>query len=431
MQTDNLVENLNSKQLAQHYLQSLNTVFWRKSVGWKPYYSARGARFISFGVRLADSTQLDTVTKLAAPIALQSGVENVNIMPAGHFLDFQFQLQKDYWMEFYRSDVSGSTVGIRAISSKNGNKVVKFEIDKFFPHSLFSGTTRSGKTEAVKTALHALCTTYTPDKLKIGICDPKIVKFSDFQNSAHLVGQIASNKKSIENMIQWFWEQFVDRRNKGLVKSQNPTVPYLLLVLDECHDPSILGDAKAKNRHDENMAALSQLVKQGGEYGIHTIFVTQYPTMDVFGSILKELGGRWIARMDSAQSSAQATGRPGIGCESLTPGGDVIHIAGPIIERCQMVLTRTTDYASLPRAEITTIIRPQRNAEIDNVPDVSVGRPQIQPNPAAVALYLIHKLKISRSEAQTKYGLSVTEHYRNRDFAIELLKNMKRLRGAV
>ena len=420
---------IDSKQLARGYLQSLNVIFWRKKVQWKPYHSARGARFVSFGVRLLDSTQLDMVSKLTGPIALQAGVENVNIMPDGRFLDFQFQLHKNHWREFYRSDVTGSTVGIRAISSK-GNKTVQFDIDRFFPHSLFSGTTRSGKTEAVKTALHALCTIHNPNQLKIGICDPKIVKFSDFENSAHLVGQIASTKKQIENMVQWFWEQFIERRNKGLIKANHSDIPYLLLVLDECHDPAILGDSKAKTRHDENMAALSQLVKQGGEYGIHTIFVTQYPTMDVFGSILKELGGRWVARMDSAQGSSQATGRPGVGCERLTPGGDMIHVAGHMIERCQIVLTRRADYQLLPRAEIKTIIRPKKRVNIDNVP-VANGRPAIQPSPAVVALYLVNRLKISRNQAQKQHGLSVTEHYRNRDFAIELIRNIKRLRGAM
>ncbi len=372
---------------------------------------SRAPRHMSLAARLEKPQQIDKIAKMTDSLALASGSKQVVITTRPPYVVFQYELPESFWRKFTRDDINGSEIGVSQISAKRGNQTVKFELFDSHPHTLFAGTTGSGKTETIKTSLVALLSKNTPQQLKIGIVDVKRSKYSMFANSAHLVAPIASDMESSENLIGWFADQFRHRQQHSLFASTG--VHKLVLVLDEAQDVIVLGE-KNTRPHAANLAVVSNLVQQGREYGIHVVIGTLRPSRENLPSILDELGNRFVGKVVDASASANATGLPQLAANKLTAQGDFLHIAYDVT-RFQVAVATEADYQRLPRADVQPV------TASGNIPDVpepkSPGRPkkELLVLPCGLAQYHYADGNISVRAAQ-ELGFSRAEHNHYSDF---------------
>jgi hypothetical protein len=414
------------RQLGHRYYSAMHNVLHESDIAFKPMYTALAARHVAIGSRLLDSTKLDKAIKLSNAVALEAGSASVIMSRERYFLQAQFELPNDYWRSFTRADIAANEIGVSQISQTRGNKTVKFELLDGRPHSLFAGATGSGKTEAIKSSLVALMHTYTPDKLGIGIADVKRDKFSPFENTAHMIAPIARDSQDITNLIAWFGSEFAKRqRNSQFVTTG---IKRLLLVLDECQDGQVIG--VDKNFNDHNREVIYKLVTQGREYGMYVLIGTQKPSRANLPDILDNLDNRYIGKVVDAKASANATGLPGANAHMLTAQGDFLYVPDAFnIVRFQVAMATVADYDALPRVETVAMPTTECETAVFNIPDKKVGRPQKCAIPETVARYLLTgPQNVSLSVAKEQFGLTRTEHERNRSFATRLLKEINRLR---
>ena len=419
---------MNLDELGHAYYTAMYRVLTEQSILFRPITTALSARHVSIMSRLKNSSDYQKVVKLSEPIALEGGSDAVVINRYRRFVQAQFQLPEQHWQSFTRADVRADEIGVARISRKHGNQTVKFELLDQLPHTLAAGATGSGKTEMMKSSLIALINTHTPDKLGIGIIDPKRDKYREFENVAHMVSPIAKDANEIKDLIAWFGSEYVRRRNNSEFIANGGK--RLVLVVDEAQDGQVIGMKVDKSLNTHNLSIIHKLATQGREYGIHLFIGTQKPERDNLPGILDNLDNRYVGKVVDAKASSNATGLPGVGAHLLTAQGDFLYVPNAFdVVRFQVAMATAADYDRLPRVEAVVPAVPESATAVFNVPTKRVGRPKKCPQPNLVARYIIAGPdNISLAFAAEKFNLSRTEHERNRNFATRLIKEINRLR---
>jgi len=395
---------------AKRYARVIAQLFLRRHIVGNLKTVNRGARHLSYGLRLSNSDDLSNALKLAENIALASNSKSVIAQRQAGYIVYQFELKQQFWQSYTRQDLESQ----EAIGLAEKREMIKFQFSDSFPHSLFAGTTGSGKTEAIKSTLISLMTVYKPNELKLVICDP-VYKFTDFDNEVHLAMPIARDNQEMQSALQYCYNEFLNRR-RGNIKD----AAILCLVFDEVTE-SLFNDA--------DFEMLRTLVKQGRNYHIHCIVGTQKPSQKDLPGIVDQLLNRFIGLVANAQTSASLTGHSGLQAHKLTGQGDFIHIAGGLgAKRFQIAQATTQDFNNLERGEIKPVRIIENDVTI--LPDIkSVGRPKAQVDDFKIlAHYFYHGPdNISISQAEKHFDLKLTAHRLYKNAAWEMGKEYKKL----
>uniref|UniRef100_A0A6M3L4H7 Putative DNA translocase n=1 Tax=viral metagenome TaxID=1070528 RepID=A0A6M3L4H7_9ZZZZ len=391
---------------AKVYAHLLATLFAAQHIGGKLAQVSRGPRFLSLSARLNDPRQIGRALKLSEPLALASKTENVIAQRDAGYVSYQIELQQSYWQWYTRADLPDrAAVGLGVNRSP-----VTFGFDDD-PHSLFAGATNSGKTEALKSALVAAIGQYTPDDLKLVLVDTN-GELSDFMNAANLALPIASEPNDVENAIRFVAAELVRRKTNN-----TKGAPRLVLAIDEVDD---LPDADQ----------LRLIAKQGRKYRINLMIGTQRASQKTLPSILDNLTGRYVGRVDNAQASAMMTGHSGMSAHQLTGKGDFLSVLpGGRAVRFQVALATQADFNTLPRAEVApVIIEPAPVIDLPDDDTTTGGRPELTIEYNTLGRYLAHHslnqaLSISRADAI--FGHKRTLHTRYCNALAELITGYK------
>jgi hypothetical protein len=406
------------------YYKVIVLLFKEAGVGAsRPVVAVRGARHLSIGVRLADPLQLDKAVKLSEKIAYTTKTPAViaqRLASSPGLLTFQFQLSEGLWESYTRADVSGLGVGLT-----DGRQQVDYAFDP--PNTLVGGTTGSGKTEAVKTMVVALCNEYKPDELSMVVVDLK-GDYKKFNNLAHLSLPIARTPDEIDQAITWASQEMTRRIEAG----QEREYPRLVVVIDEAENV-LTKDKTGKRR----LAEIQAIAKMGRAFNVNVILSTQEPQKGLVKEITGQLLNRWVGWVENGQTSYMLTGHAGLECHKLTSRGDFMHVAGPVQERLQVAMVIPQDYDRLPRAEIQAPeVREEDTPALLNVPEIDEpdqgGRPSKQADPIMVARFRFIGIdKVSLTKARDWFGMTRTEWERNRAFAIAEQAEWDRLKQLV
>ena len=378
--------------------------------GGKLERPARGARHLSLPVRLANALELDSALKLADNIALASNTETVLAQRFSGLVVYQFQLHQGLWEDYTRAVLPNT----QAVGLAERRQPVNFQFDP--PHALIAGTSGSGKTETIKSALISLMTSYTPQELGIVICNPKR-DLSDFNKAAHLEVDIAYTGEDCQAAINHAYGA-LDERVKG-----NGETKSLCLVIDE---PDMIP------LHGETLAKVQDISKIGRSFDVHLIIGTQKPTADDLPKILDNLLNRFVGLVSDGRVSAQLTGHAGLYAHKLTGKGDFVHVASGQSKRFQVAMATRSDFDRLERVEVKPI--PQVKADLITLPAIvekaQPGRPAIEIDPKTLAWYLFNNFsepgKISRNIA-SEHGITRTAHELHRDMAEQVIIEYLRL----
>lgn len=199
---------------------------------------------------------------------------------------------------------------------QNGNQITK-TLDEL-THILVAGTTGSGKSISINTAIMSLCCYNTPNKLGLILIDPKRVEFAKFENLPHLIVPVIQEMAEafevlaelVEEMEQRYYilSQYNKTKNNGEFKK-------IVLVIDE------LTDLVMTNKEVKSL--LVRILQKGRACGIHCIIGTQSPRATILdGVTLANLPSRLALTCASVRESCLILGHKG--AEQLTGKGDAI-----------------------------------------------------------------------------------------------------------
>lgn len=370
----------------------------------------RGARHLSYGIRLFDPLQLDNALKLAEPLALSCGVNAVMAQRIEGVVSYQVELPQGFWEYYTRADLPNS----QAVGLAEQRRPIAFELDP--PHSLIAGTSGAGKSETLKSILLALMSTYSPLELGVILIDPHN-DYSDFKNAAHLIMPLATETEAIRQALAWVNQELAQRKAEDIKDGR-----VIILAIDEAD--SVLTGA--------NLEIAKTIAKQARKYRVHLLVATQKPLHAELPGILDNLLNRFVGQLADANTSARVTGHAGLMAHKLTPKGDFLHVAGPDVLRFQVAMATEADFNRLERRELSPIGGASVSEVIElpaELPTAAPGRPELQLNPQYLAWYFFHNPeKISRSMAKKLLGLTRDNHELHRDFCREFIKAYLELR---
>jgi hypothetical protein len=397
---------------ARFYATIINLLYTREEMtGGQLRCASRGARHLSFGIRLRDPVELDKALRLSENIALSANVENVLAQRQAGLVVYQFQLAQGLWQHYTRADLEKPT----AVGLAERRQPVDFVLDP--PHALIAGTTGSGKSEAIKSILISLITTMTPDKLGIVICDQH-GDYYDFDNEVHLEMPIARTPEEIENALLYCQEVLRYRKAEDIKDGK-----ILLFILDE-----------GEETLNESRCAILKILTQGGrKYRVHCIIGTQKPSHKELPGILDNLLNRFVGLVADGKVSANLTGHAGLQAHKLTGAGDFIHVVGQDSLRFQVAMATQPDFDALERGEVKPVEAMEQTDIVDlppELPERKPGRPKLQLNPEYVAWYLYHyPEKISRAVAKELMDISRDSHDLHNKFSQQVIEAYLKLQS--
>ena len=216
------------------------------------------------------------------------------------------------------------------------------------PHLLIAGATGTGKSVAMNAMLTSILYRATPDDVRLILIDPKRLELGVYDDIPHLLTPVVVDPKLASNALRWAVKEMEARyknlaahgvrnieqfnRNARLMAASGPKstpspddpnqppkpLPYIVVAIDELADLMMIASSEV----EESIARLAQMARA---VGIHLIFATQRPSVDVITGLIKaNLPARISFRVSSKVDSR--TILDGNGAEQLLGKGDMLYL---------------------------------------------------------------------------------------------------------
>ncbi len=192
------------------------------------------------------------------------------------------------------------------------------------PHLLIGGFTGSGKSVGINAMIMSILFKATPEQVRFILIDPKMVELGMYEKLPHLLTPIISDPREAARALRWAVREMRERyallaackvRNLAqyntlltdpearAAASQlrdgeelNP-LPLIVIIIDELADLMMT----CANEVEDSIGHLSQMARA---VGIHLIFATQRPSVDIVTGVIKanfpcRIGYKVRTRFDS------------------------------------------------------------------------------------------------------------------------------------
>jgi DNA segregation ATPase FtsK/SpoIIIE-like protein len=214
-------------------------------------------------------------------------------------------------------------------------------------HLLVAGTTGSGKTEWMRSAVAGLLATSTPETLRLVLIDPKRNAFQMLQNSPFLYRPLVyPEDESVTAVLGILVEEMEARYRKmsesgsdcliDHIRRRGVPVARIFCICDEFAN-LLQGDRESRRALEEQVHRLGQKARAAG---IHLILATQQPSREIIrGPLASNIPARVGLKMTSAIESRMLLGTGG--AETLLGRGDLLFkcIGDPIRLQSACVLS--------------------------------------------------------------------------------------------
>jgi len=297
----------------------------------EPAEGVRVNKFVQLADDLARVMEASSV-RVIAPIPGKSsvGIEIPNRNPATVY--FKSVVNSP---EFAEAD----SLLTLAIGKTTSGEISTLNLAKM-PHLLIAGTTGSGKSVCINTIICSVLYSATPDEVKFVMIDPKKVEMTLYKQleGYHLLKMEDINEPiitSVDNAILALraLEKEMDRRynvladavvrnigeyNQKMRNSNDPIMPYIVLVVDELADLMMLSAKDVE-------APIARLAQLARAVGIHLVIATQRPSVDVITGVIKaNFPSRIAFQVASKIDSRTIIDQPG--ADKLIGRGDMLHL---------------------------------------------------------------------------------------------------------
>ena len=315
--------------------ETINKTLANLKVGAKVVSHTVGPSVTRFDVETEDGVSVDSVSKAINTISVKLGglvarFEPIVVGKSTSGLEIPNEHRTNVTL---REAVEGLPKG-----PKN-NLVVPFGVSisgelKYgnladFPHLLVAGTTGSGKSIFVHATIVSLIMRNKPEELKLILVDPKKVEMSFYDDIPHLLCPVISDMKKVFVCFNKLVEE-MERRytlfqsnklrdikgfNEYAKEAGLQPLPFIVVFIDEYAD--LIDTCK------EIREPVVRIVQKARAAGIHMVFATQRPSVNVIDGVIKGNVATRVALMcASPQDSMVVLGEGG--AESLLGNGDML-----------------------------------------------------------------------------------------------------------
>lgn len=201
------------------------------------------------------------------------------------------------------------------------------------PHMLVAGATGSGKSVCIHNIILSLLFTHGPDSCKFILVDPKRVELSLYNDIPHLLTPVITDVPKTINALKWLVVE-MDRRYKLLeaagkknISAYNESIlvnklHYIVLIVDEMGDLMVSAGKEVE-------ALVIRLAQLARAVGIHLIFATQRPSVNIItGTIKANLPARIALSVISSIDSRTILDEPG--ADKLLGRGDMLFLTAEL-----------------------------------------------------------------------------------------------------
>ncbi|RIL08850.1 hypothetical protein DCC79_12735, partial [bacterium] len=233
--------------------------------------------------------------------------------------------------EGFRKILAGGGLPI-ALGRDTSGVAVSADLTRM-PHLLVAGATGAGKSVCINALICSLLLTYTPDRLKLVLVDPKRVEMTQYRGLPHLASPVVVEVERVVGVLQWAVRE-MDRRyrmfaeagarnleiyNRLLADRREPPLPFLVIVIDELADLMMLAP-------EETERLITRLAQLARATGIHLVLATQRPSVDVVTGLIKANFPSRIAFAVSSGIDSRVI-LDNAGAEKLLGRGDMLYMA--------------------------------------------------------------------------------------------------------
>ncbi len=209
------------------------------------------------------------------------------------------------------------------------------------PHLLIAGATGSGKSVCINSIICSLLFHHTPATCRFILVDPKRLELITYNGIPHLLHPVITEARSTLKVLQWLTIE-MERRYKVLasvgvknIQSFNrkvarekvvspetggtlTTLPYYITVIDELADIMV-------TMGNEIYPPITRLSQMARAVGIHLVFATQRPSVDVVTGLIKANFPSRIAFQVTSKTDSR-TILDINGAEKLLGNGDMLYL---------------------------------------------------------------------------------------------------------
>lgn len=312
-----------------------------------------------FELELAAGTKVNKITALVKDLARSLSVVSVRVVeviPGKSVIGLELPnpyreivtLKEVLASRVYQQSRSALTI---ALGKDIAGEPVIVDLAKM-PHLLVAGTTGSGKSVALNVMLLSLLYKSSPQDLRLILLDPKMLELSIYEGIPHLLVPVVTDMKDAATALRWCVVEMERRYRLMATLGVRNITGYNLKVREAIDrgapllDPLFVADSEAARElqllpkivvlADEFAdmmvvvgkkveTLIARLAQKARAAGIHLIFATQRPSVDVITGLIKANIPTRIAFQVSSKIDSR-TILDQQGAEQLLGNGDMLYL---------------------------------------------------------------------------------------------------------
>jgi DNA segregation ATPase FtsK/SpoIIIE, S-DNA-T family len=222
------------------------------------------------------------------------------------------------------------------------------------PHVLIAGSTGSGKSVCLNVLVTSLLMRNPPERVRLILIDPKRVELTHYEHVPHLITPVVTHPKRASEALAWAVREMelrletlalagvrniaaynqaategtlpplpsatVDDDNRPDGDRTRPTLPYIVVVIDELSDLMMVAPRDVED-------AICRIAQMARAVGIHLVVATQRPSVDVVTGLIKANIPSRIAFMVASGQDSRVILDAG-GADKLVGHGDMLFLPG-------------------------------------------------------------------------------------------------------
>lgn len=311
-------------------------------------------RFVTFELTSTMGTRVKSVAALSDEIAMVLGVSRCRIYRDAGTIRIEVPRGKGASVSLLslcrgmkRVSPASMVLGV----DRSGYPLIASLSSPDIVHVLVSGTTGSGKTEALRSMVMSLAYLNRQHECQLLLIDPKGRGLLPFDGLPHLVAAPVTNPGDAQEALEDMVEE-MERRDRLHV-----CLPRVVVVIDELADLLMVGGNAIKT-------ALTRLGQRGRGAGIHLVAATQKPSAETLSPVIRSnFPMRIVGRVVSAGDAHIATGISGSRAEQLLGRGDMLAVTGGQCKRFQAAYVSESEIVKTVRW-----LRSRQHARAGSVP---------------------------------------------------------------
>ena len=294
-----------------------------------------GPHVTRYELRLAPGTKMSKIAQLRDDLAYALAAEDVRILapiPGKQAVGVEVpnQVRRTVHLgDVFQEAPAGWSPLTVWLGKDIAGKSIGADLAKQ-PHILVAGTTGSGKSGCVNAMLCSILLRASPNEVRLVLVDPKQVELNYYEGLPHLLTPVVTSPRLAANALGNLIKEMEARYsvmsevrarnllelNRARERAGEPTLPYILFVIDELADLMMIAPAEVED-------AIIRLAQKSRAVGIHLVLATQRPSADIITGMIKANVPARIAFAVSSQTDSRVILDQN-GAEVLLGEGDML-----------------------------------------------------------------------------------------------------------